>query len=326
MMADPRLDPEIAAFIAGVNADWAKHPPLAELSMPQARAAAEAVRTRWRQGGPVMAGTREQIVETGAGPLRIRLYRPESLVAVDAPALIYVHGGGFVFFSLDTHDRLMREYAAQAGVVVIGVDYPLSPEAKFPRALTLISDFMRWLGANAATLGVDARRLTMAGDSVGANLSVTTCLTLRDAGWPVRVRGILCNYGAFSGRCSDAAEAEFGGPEAVLTRAEMEYFYAAYLDDPAQLDDPLACPLVAEVAGLPPMFLVIPELDVLTEQSFMMRDRLTAAGVPVEAKIYAGATHSFLEAMSIAAVARDAIADGADFLRRVSAAGAPSLP
>jgi acetyl esterase len=309
------LDPEIAIFVEQMTRAWAAHPPFTSVPLPEARAIAERVRAPWTQGGPVMAAVTERDVPTGSGPVRVRIYDPG--VTEPAGMLIYIHGGGWTLFSIDTHDRLMREYAAAGGFLVVGVDYPLSPEARYPVALDGIVDVIDWLlDGNAETFGGDPARMAIGGDSVGGNLSLATALRLRDRGSPGVLSGTLLNYGAFTRDCSDAAEARYGGPDAVLNQAEMAVYFANYVGaDEALASDPYVCPLVADCAGLPPALLVIPECDVLTEQSHAMAERLAAAGVAVEARVYAGATHSFLEAMSVAAVARQAIADGAAWVK-----------
>ena len=312
-MDNAALDPEIAAFVAAMQQAWASHPPFMTLPLDEARGGAEQVRAPWRRGGPAMAATREHRIETAAGPLRIRIYDPG--VASPAPALLYLHGGGFTLFSIDTHDRLMREYAAAGGFLVVGVDYPLSPEARYPIALDRTVGLIDWLAAHGDTIDVDARRLAIGGDSAGANIALASALRLRDSGEPNRIRGLLLNYGGFGAPCSDDAEARFGGPGAVLDRAEMDYYFANYLGAPDRArDDPYARPILADMAGLPPAFLVVPECDILSEQSHAVHAAMRAAGCDVRAEVYAGATHSFLEAMSVAAVARRAIADGAAFV------------
>ncbi len=316
-----KLDPEIAVFVERMSRAWAEYPPFMSLPLVQARAVAEIVRQPWRTGGPAMARTVEMTAPTADGEMRIRLHDPGT--AAPAPTLIYLHGGGFTLFSLDTHDRLMREYAAAGGVVVVGLDYPLSPEAPYPAALEAVVEAVAWLvGPAGRELGIDGERLALGGDSAGANLAVAAALRLREAGRGSLVKALLLNYGAFGAPCSDAAEAALGGAGAVLNRAEVDYYFANYLGAAdARPNDPHARPIVADLAGLPPCLLVIPDQDVLAEQSRAMAQRLAAAGVEVEAREYAGATHSFLEAMSISALARAAIADGAAFVKARLAPG-----
>ena len=317
-MAPPVIDPEIATFIDAIAAGWANYPPFETMPIEEARSVAEQIRAPWRAEGPMMAETSEHQIPTSTGPLRVRLYNPG--LATPAPALIYLHGGGFILFSIDTHDRLMREYAARGQFLVLGVDYPLSPEARYPKALDQIVELVEWLKANGAErLGVDAERLAIGGDSAGGNLSVAAALRLRDAGKSGMIRGLLLNYGAFSVDCSDEAEARFGGPGAVLQRAEMDHYYASYLGEAIAAPEPYAAPMLADLHDLPPAFLAIPECDLLSEQSHEMTDRLKEAGVEADFVVYPRATHSFLEAMSVSEVARQAIRDGADWVRTILA-------
>ena len=316
-MDRPAIDPEVSIFVERIAAGWAEHPPFETLSIEEARRVAELIRLPWRADGPKMARTVDFVVPTTTGPLRARLYDPG--VPTPAPALIYLHGGGFIMFSIDTHDRLMREYAAAGSFLVLGVDYPLSPEARFPAALDQIVELVDWLGSSdGAQLGVDSSRLAIGGDSAGGNLSVAAALRLRDCGTPDRLRGLLLNYGAFGLNCSDEAEARFGGPGAVLQRAEMDHYYAMYLGEGGRSKPgPYAAPIGADLDALPPVFLAIPECDLLAEQSHEMAARLANAGVEVTSVTYSGATHSFLEAMSVAEIARRAIADGGAWLKRI---------
>lgn len=311
------LDPEIAAFIDRMRADWRAHPPLDEMPIEQARAVAEIVRAPWRQGGPAMAEARDLMVPLPGGRLRIRLHRPVGAGAGAAPAMLYLHGGGFVYFSLDTHGRLMREYAAAGGFAVIGVDYPLAPEHRFPVALDLLAELVDWLGEHGAAIGVDAGRLAIGGDSAGANLAFAAALRLRDRDDTGCIRALLLNYGAFDAKCSDAAEAAYGGADAILNSAEMDFYFAQYLRSADDAANPYACPGAAsDLSALPPAFFAIPEFDVLREQSETLAARMLSAGGRVGQRLYPGTTHSFLEAMSVAAVARQAIADGADWIAR----------
>lgn len=309
-----RLDPDIRRFLAIMKQDWKAFPDFDTLPLNEARIAVEQVRARWSQGGPDMAETTEHDILTDAGPVRIRIHRPHSIGA-EAATMVYLHGGGFTLFSLDTHDRLMREYAARAGVVVIGLDYPLSPEAKFPAALDLITAFTLWLTDHGREIGIDPARIALAGDSAGGNLSIATCLRLRDIGRLDIVTCVLSNYGGFSSHISDEFEAMYGGPDAIINRAEALTYWANYLNGPNDATNPYACPLYADLHGLPPVFLIIAEIDVVAESSLLFGRALVSQGVEVTQKVFRGATHSFIEAMSISTLAVEAIEDGARFLR-----------
>lgn len=308
------MDPDIRRFVTGMREDWKDWPPLETMSFPEQRMAAEKVRERWTRGGPQMAVTEDFEFDFGAGELGIRIHRP---VASDKalPAMVYIHGGGFTLFSNNTHDRLMREYAAAGQFVVIGVDYPLAPEAKYPEALNRIEALMVWLGEHAGRWKIDPDRIALGGDSAGGNLSFATFMRLRDSGRSGVVKAILSNYGGFSSRISDEAEARFGGPGSIMDRAEARQYWSNYLRSPEDENDPYACPILADLTGFPPVMLVVPELDIVAEHSFTMCDRLKAAGVEVECRSYRGAIHSFLEAMSISPLARLGIAHGANFIR-----------
>jgi acetyl esterase len=316
------LEPGVRQFVESVCSESARLTAGRTLDWAQKRPIAETTRQPWRSGGPVMAETREESLRWAGGEFRVRLYRP---VATDdaLPALVYLHGGGWSIFSIDTHDRLMREYAHATGAVVVGVDYALSPEHRYPVALEQCVDTVRWLREHAGELRIDATRMALGGDSAGANLALSTALVLRDEGSSHGLRALLLNYGGFDTAISEEARATLGTLDDMLSGEEMDAFWHSYLgDDPRNRQDPLAVPMHASLHGLPPAFLVLAERDVLGEQSVRMADALREQGNAAELHRYPGASHSFLEAMSVSPLAQQAITDGADWLgRRLEADG-----
>lgn len=304
---DDMADPDIRRFVDAINAAYAEHAAPAGTSMTVRRAVAERVRRPWREGGPIMAETREMDM----GGIRLRLHRP--VADEKLPVMLYIHGGGWMLFSIDTHDRLMREYAARAGIAVIGIDYSLSPESKFPVALEECAAALDWIAAEADALNLDANRVLIGGDSAGANLSVAACLLQRQRGRPLPA-AMLLNYGAFAPERTPSY-ARFGAGDYSLEADEMDAFWAAYVDGPEQLADPLVAPLHADLTGLPPAFLAIAECDILADCNDEFARKLEAAGVPTRAVTYRGATHSFLEAMSIAPLAGRALDEQAAWIR-----------
>lgn len=304
--ATPRaLDPDIRAFVDRINGGYeAQGSPR---DMAHRRQIAEAVRAPWREGGPAMAESRD----LSLGELRLRLHRPVADGVL--PVLVYIHGGGWTVFSIDTHDRLMREYAARAGIAVLGIDYSLSPEHKYPVALDEVVAVFDWLPGAATDLGVDPARTLIGGDSAGANLAVAACLRRRNAGKPA-LAGMLLNYGAFDPEPTESYS-QYGGPDYPLSPEEMDGFWANYVETPAQLADPLVAPLRAELHGLPPAFVAVAECDILAGCNHAFARRMAQAGGDVTEVTYEGAAHSFLEAVSIAPLADRALADQADWLK-----------
>ena len=306
---DDMADPDIRRFVDAVNAAYVEHAAPAGASMAVRREVAERVRRPWREGGPIMAETREMDMDG----VRLRLHRP--VADAKLPVMLYIHGGGWTLFSIDTHDRLMREYAARAGIAVLGIDYSLSPESKFPVALEQCAAALDWIAAEAGALNLDAKRVLIGGDSAGANLSVATCLLQRQRGHPLPT-AMLLNYGAFAPERTPSYS-RFGAGDYSLESDEMDAFWAAYVDGPEQLANPLVAPLRADLAGLPPAFLAIAECDILADCNDAFARKLEEAGVPARAVTYAGATHSFLEAVSIAPLASRAIDEQAAWIRDI---------
>jgi acetyl esterase/lipase len=321
--AQDDVDPQIREFVDAVSAAYASHGPFDRLTPPEQRQVCEQVRAPWRQGGPAMASTRELSVPTRRGPVRVRIHDPRASAA-PKPALIYLHGGGWTLFSIETHDRVMREYAHRAGVAVVGVDYALAPEAPFPAALEQVVDVVRWLARGGAGPGIDPGKIAIGGDSAGGNLAVCSALVLREAREGDLLKALLLIYGGFDNEPSPEADRRYGGKGYMLTPEERVIFWRNYVPDPKDMQNPLARPVLADLRGLPPAMLVVGECDILIDHNRRMAERFEQAGVPVRLNVYPGATHSFIEAMSIADVARRALQDSADWLAHTLTGGAAS--
>jgi acetyl esterase len=216
---------------------------------------------------------------------------------------------------VDTHDRLMREYAAGGGCAVIGPDYALSPEAAFPQALEECAAVVRWAAQHGAEWGLDPARIVIGGDSAGANLAMGAALLLRETDPGIRLAGLLLNYGVFDSRLDTPTYREFAEGY-FLTREKMRFYWECYCPRPADRLSPLAAPLRADLRGLPPVLLHIAELDVLAAENQAMGERLREAGVAVESRLFPGTAHGFLRALAHVGAARQAAADGGAWLAR----------
>ena len=125
----------------------------------------------------------------------------------------------------------------------------------------------------------------------------------------------MLNYAAIDVHCAPEAVQRYGHEGYMLGADEMLDFWRDYLRSPEDERDPLACPIHADLRGLPPTFMVIPECDILCEQNWRLAKKLQSADVKVEPSFYKGASHSFLEAMSIAAISNQALDDTVRWLR-----------
>ncbi|MCJ2178401.1 alpha/beta hydrolase [Novosphingobium album (ex Hu et al. 2023)] len=305
---DDDVDPEIRDWLTQMFAASAALGSRPGMPWEELRAIAEKQREPWRTGGPAMFATED--LSIGDHAIHIRIHRPIEAEAL--PILVYLHGGGWTLFSTDTHDRLMREYAARAGIAVLGIDYRLAPEHRFPAGLDDVVMVLDWLRADGPSHGLDPACYALGGDSAGANLALAAAIRQRDAGLPGPA-ALLLNYGAFS-RASYPSYDRYGdGDRYMLTGPEMDTFWDAYLG-PEHTGDPLAEPLCADLKGLCPAWLCVAQCDVLLDENREMARLLAEAGISVDCHIYDGATHSFLEAVAISTLATKSIAESAEWL------------
>jgi acetyl esterase len=310
---DPRWDAEMLAFSTMMEAEAAKHPaaPLA-LPLDAARAVTEALNLPLAAGGPVMALTGDRWLPIRGRRLLCRFHQAR---AGTLPVLVYIHGGGWIWNSVDTHDRLMREYAAAAGCAVIGPDYALSPEAVFPQALEECAAVVRWVAKHGAAWSLDTSRIVIGGDSAGANIAMGVALLLRETDPAITLRGLLLNYGVFDADLDTPTYREFADGY-FLTREKMRFYWDCYCPRQADRYNPLVSPLRADVLGLPPTLLHVAELDVLAAENRAMARRLRDAGVALEAREFAGCAHGFLRALDHVAKSREATAAAGAWLGR----------
>jgi acetyl esterase len=305
------VDPEIAAILRDAAAAGLPDP--TTLPIAAARAQLTEASLAWNVELPPLPVVADFSVPGPAGAIRLRHYRPRA--GERLPLVVYLHGGGWTFGSVDTHDRLMRLLALAADAALIGVDYRLAPEHPFPAALEDCLAAIRWLRGRADALEFDAALTVVAGDSAGANLALASVLALRAAGEPLP-RGAALFYGCYAARLDTASHARFGDGSYRLSTAEMGWFWRNYLRR-APAGTPLAEPLHADLRGLPPLFLTLAALDPLADDTRALAGRLAAAGVPHEVREYRGLVHGFLQMTARSAAARAAMADAGGAIRRL---------
>mgnify|MGYP000234603091 CR=1 FL=1 len=239
-----------------------------------------------------VASVRNLAAPGPAGEIPLRLYRPDGLPAL-APTLVYFHGGGWVMGDLDTHDVLCRALAAQGACAVVAVDYRLGPEHRFPAAVDDALAATRWLHAQAASLGLDAARMAVGGDSAGGNLAAVVSLALRDAGDACVPRLQLLIYPATDQRALAPSHTS-NGQGYLLTADTIAYFQGLYLR-PTDVADWRASPLLhGNFAGLPPALVLTAGYDPLRDEGLQYADALSSAGTPAQYLCFERQIHGFI--------------------------------
>jgi len=298
------VDPQMQGVIE--RAAKSGLPPYCSVSAAEARRMYKDTRAALYPGVPEVAAVRALAADGPAGPIALRLYLGLGAPAgAPLPALVYFHGGGWTVGDLDTHDIVCRTLANRARCAVVAVDYRMGPEHKFPAAVEDCVAATRWVAAQAPTLGLDAARIAVGGDSAGGNLATVVAITLRDAGaLPLVFQALV--YPATDQRMDSASHASFAEGY-LLTRENMLWYRGNYLA-PGDYDDWRASPLrAADLARLPPAHIITAGYDPLRDEGRAYSDRLVAAGVPVLYECFEGMAHGFLTMGGVLAAANHAL-------------------
>lgn len=220
------------------------------------------------------------------------VYRPCG-TAPPRPAVLHIHGGGYILGSMHMMDGANRALAADLGCIVVSVDYRLAPETPHPGPVEDCYTALRWLYANAGALGVDATRIAVSGESAGGGLAAALALLARDRGEVPLVYQRLIYPMLDDRTCAERDPNPFTG-EFVWTRADNRFGWRALLGHEPGVPgvSPYAAPARAEdLSGLPPAFISVGALDLFLDENMEYARRLLHAGVPTELHVYPGAFH-----------------------------------
>ncbi len=289
-MTDAYLDPDLQPLLEAV--------PEMEFTAETLPAIRIAMATMFAQTPPPAV---KSIVEEltvpgpeGAPPVRVVSYCPPHGDTI-TPAILHIHGGGFVVGSPAMADAANQRLAVEFGCRVVSVDYRLAPETPFPGAVEDCYAALRWLHDSAAALNVDPHRIGIKGESAGGGLAAALALLARDRGGPP-IRFQHLTYPMLDDRTvTDTDPNRFTG-DYMWTRAYNRFGWSALLGHPAGLGEvsPYAAAARAcDLAGLPPAFLSVGGLDLFLDENLAYANRLSRAGVPVELHLYPGAFHGF---------------------------------
>ena len=297
------VDPEMAAILARLAEEDGDLPDPTLLPIAEGREQFRRVHRRWNVPLPAMARVETLAVPAEHGAMPARLVAPDD---ADGAAILFVHGGGWTFGDLDTYDRAARLLAQASRSAVVTFEYRLAPEHPFPAPLHDTAGALRWLRSDAPALGLDPHRLAVAGDSAGANLALAAMLMLRDAGEPLPRAGGLF-YGVYSHRFDTPSHRRNGDGRFGLSSTRMARYWANYVGPDGDRQGPLAAPLDADLAGLPPLAINGAGLDPLLDDTDDLCARLDRAGARYACAVYPGVVHGFMMMTADLAIARQAM-------------------
>jgi acetyl esterase len=289
------LDPEVAALLERQKS----LPPRSSLDVAATRAMMR--RAAVHAGEPPALPKVADLLLSGRLPARD--YWPAEDPVL--PVVLYFHGGRFFSGDLESHDTICRLLALAAGCRVVAVDYRLAPEHRFPAAAEDACRAVEWALQQGPPVG-------LAGDSAGANLAAGAALAHRGSG----LRCQVLIYPMIDATCSSPSYsiyAEGFGPGAI----DMQRGWSEYLPEGQDPRDPVASPaFAADTAGAPPAFIATAEYDTLRDEGEAYARKLIEFGNRVELRRYPGAIHGFFTMPAALGLARQALADVAEFLRR----------
>jgi acetyl esterase len=260
------------------------------------------------------AETREpvhRVEDLDADGVRCRLHVP---TAADAhPVLVFLHGGGFVFGDLDTHDSQARRLANRTGAAVLTVDYRRPPDDRFPAAPDDVDTALRWLRRHGPDRGLEVTRTALVGDSAGGNLALVAALRN-----PGVAAAVVLVYPFLDPDLAGASYVDNDGGG--LSREEARWYWEQYAATPEHLADPDLAPLRSDQGRLAtlsaPVLLQAAEHDPLLDEDLLLAERLRGAGNDVTRTTYPGMVHGFWRHPALFDAAEEALAEIADFLRK----------
>jgi len=268
----------------------------------------------WMEGAAKMHAINDFYFPGAGGQnQRLRFYgaTPEK-----RPVLIYIHGGGWIGGSIELNESAARALAAQSSRHVVSISYRFAPEYPYPAALNDCIAAVNWLRSDRApaelTENLNLQRIAIGGASAGANLSLTTTLSLPQNTFDA----LLLFYGVFNDDMTVQSYTQYpDGPG--MTRARMEMLFEKYDPHLKRQTDPLVTPLRAELKDLPPTVIAAAEIDVLRSENESLAKRLNDRGNQVTSWVEPGVTHGFINRGRMLPGARNTLARAASVLAQM---------
>ncbi|CAN5217786.1 alpha/beta hydrolase [soil metagenome] len=303
------LDPEMQLLL---KLRALEGPPPEDLPLSRARRAIVAG-SRLVSGRRPIGSVTDRVIEGPGGELTLRFYTPRGLTGV-ASTLFFLHGGGWMYGSLESHDGICRYLAEEAQVRVIAVDYRLAPEHPFPAGFEDAWAAYEWVIEHAKGIGVDPTRVAVGGDSAGGNFAAVIAQEAVRRGVQAPAFQLLI-YPATDFTVERPSRATYSEGY-YLSAKFMEQARENYLVGDEDLADRRLSPLCHDARGVAPAYVVTAGFDPLRDEGKAYADALGDAGVPVEYVCHEGLIHSFAHMVGLGRSAPKAMRKAAAALQR----------
>jgi len=236
--------------------------------------------------------TKYEIQSADQAIIPVQVMEAAGASAVNAPCLIYYHGGGFVFPVLGSHLQLIREYIQRTACKVVCVNYRLAPNHPFPKPIEDCYSTLMWTHENAASLGIDSNRIAVGGDSAGGSFAAVMALMARDKNGPP-IAGQMLIYPTTDARLQTESMKAF--TDTPVWNAPMtDVVYKLYLQNGDFGMRSYASPAEADsLENLPRAYVEVAEFDPLRDEGIEYAEALKAAGIDTELYKTEGAVHGF---------------------------------
>lgn len=286
---DPAIDTRVRAFLKVLNNSGGD--PIESLPPAEARKVLEGAQTSVEVDLSGVEISEKTISEDGLS-IKLFIVRPEGQTGV-LPAFLFIHGGGWVLGDFPTHKRLVRDLVVHSGAVGVFVEYSRSPEAKYPTAINEAYAALKWMAAHDSELNIDGKRLAIAGNSVGGNMTAVTALMAKKKKGP-EVKFQVLLWPVTDANFDTVSYHQFANGR-FLTRNMMIWFWDSYTPEENRKEI-YASPLQAtleDLKGLPPALIQVAGNDVLRDEGEAYARKLDEAGVPVTLVRVQGMIHDY---------------------------------
>ena len=242
-------------------------------------------------------------IPVAGGDIHVRIYTPKN-GAASLPVIVYYHGGGFVIADVNTYDASAAGLSAQTGSLVFSVEYRKGPEHKFPTAHNDAFAAYQWVLKNAGSMKGDTSKIALVGESAGGNLACNVSIMARDKKIKMPLYQVLV-YPVANNDMADESYKKYDSAKP-LNKPMMAWFGKNYMPNMAATADPRFSLVKANLKGLPPTTIIGAEIDPLQSEGQLLSEKLKAANVTVDYKLYNGVTHEFFGMATVLDEAKDA--------------------